>query len=80
MRQITPLHLVLMLHYHHVAEPYSKNNPEHANSPAVKQFTRNLVSWGLIAHHDDSPSGYCPTQAGRLYVAQLISLKPPILD
>lgn len=74
---MTPLHIQLMLHYYAVAEPYAKNDLEHATSRAVSDYTKELLEYGLIVK-DVGPSGFKSTDRGNAYVQMLCNLPLPV--
>lgn len=57
---MTTLHLMLLLHYHCIAEPWGQ--PEDA--PAVIEYTKQLIRKGLIVKSLDSGSGFEATPKG----------------
>ena len=76
---MTPLHIQLAIHYYAIAERYAKDNPGHARSPAVRQYTRELVAAGMIVPDPAEPSGYRATAGLRMYVEALKSVPLPTL-
>jgi hypothetical protein len=65
-RNVTPLHLQIMIHYHCSPTPYGdKHNPEHANSPAVTEFTQELFNAGFI----EEASSLSQLQYGGKYIS-----------
>ena len=65
---------MILVHYYAFAEPYSKHDPAHANSEAVREYTTHLVRRGLIVPTPGSPSGYRTTPEGNSFVDALRSL------
>lgn len=45
---MTPLHLMMLLHYHAISEPYAVREPGHRYSPAVCDYRTELFRWKLI--------------------------------
>ena len=45
---MTPLHILIGIHYLCRPCPYAEHEPEHANSPAVRDYTQDLVRAGLL--------------------------------
>lgn len=74
---MTPLHWKMLLHYYAVAEPYAANNPGHANSLAVREYTQGLLEDGLIRRDGTSGSGYRTTDRGEALVEYIINLPLP---
>jgi len=75
-RGITPLHLQIMLHYYCSPIPYSADNPTHAYSQAVTEYTAELIKNDLLAEgneHLNSTSGYHTTQAGRIWIDMILA-------
>ena len=69
---MTPLHLKILLHYHCVhSVMYAFDDPYHANSNTVKEYTKQLVADGLIEREDEF---YSTTEKGKFYVEALCSL------
>jgi hypothetical protein len=63
---VTPLHLLLMIHYHAVAEEVPNKD-----APAVIEYTNQLASHGLIIGSFSSPSGYRSTARGAKWLQML---------
>ena len=61
----TPLHLMLLLHYH-IGEAHPS-----PNAPAVVEFTEQLIRRGLIMANRDSGSGYSTTDVGKELIDRL---------
>jgi len=74
--QLTPLQITMLLHYHAIVTPYGRGEPEHANSPAVRQQREAMVTMGLLYATDEFPSGYRTTEAGRRHVERLTQMSP----
>lgn len=75
---MTPLQIVMMLHYYAIAEPYAYRDPCHANSEAVRKQRDRLVSFELIEPDPNSRSGYRATERGVAYVEALERTPLPI--
>lgn len=75
-REITPLHIQLMLHYYAIAAPYAEHDPAHANSVATRDYTDELIMWDCIAKDNNSPSGYRATNKGHAWVDRLCNCLP----
>lgn len=74
---MTPLQIVMMLHYYAIAEPYAMRQPEHATSPAVKEQRMALLHSDML-ELDNSPSGYAVTPRGLAYIEALLEVPLPI--
>jgi hypothetical protein len=61
----TPLHLMLLLHYHVTPEPWPQ-----AGAPAVRKYTDSLVALGLI-EYSERLGHYTSTNAGVAYIQAL---------
>lgn len=72
MRLTTPLHAMLLLHYHTTASRWPQ-----AGAPAVLAYTESLVRWRLIEPVEDVAFGYTTTPRGRAMVAALCALPLP---
>jgi hypothetical protein len=55
---MTPLHIMMLLHYYAVAEPYSIRNDKHRFSSAVRDYRLDLYRRGLIQPITDDGSRY----------------------
>lgn len=78
MPRITPLHLQIALHYYMTPLPYARHDRDHANSPAVRRFTADLVRAGMI-EPADTESGYAPTAGLHMWVEALKAVPVPHL-
>lgn len=87
---MTPLHIRLAVHYRCHPYPYSQyETPAHANSPAVRRYTADLVRAGLIVprvpdgpevpEHSRNTSDYEPTEGLRMYLDALEAVPLPKL-
>lgn len=74
---MTPLQIKMMLHYHHIAEPYALHEPEHANSSAVRTQRNELCSEGLL-QKVDTEIGWKTTIRGNAYVDFLCAMPLPV--
>lgn len=74
--RVTRLHLAILMHYSAINEPYSVRNPQHALSPATKEYTQQLVDRGLVYHSGDWPDPayrlYRTTERGQAYLDRII--------
>ena len=75
---MTPLQVMMMLHYNGIAEPYAKNEPAHATSPAVTSQRYELCHEGLLAQDVHSGSGWKTTDRGRAYVEHVCAVQTPV--
>jgi len=75
---MTPLQITMMIHYHAINEPYAMRQPEHANSPAVREQTQDLADAGLIEPSTRSDSGWRSTAKGQAYIEALCNLPLPV--
>lgn len=75
---MTPLHIAILLHYHCVAEPYAKHDPEHANSRATTEYRSQLIGLDLIERDDTDVSMYHTTPKGKVLVEMLCATPMPI--
>lgn len=74
---MTPLHLKILIYYHCVrgTVQYAFDDPYHANSNTVREYTKQLVVDGLIEREDKF---YSTTDKGKFYVEALCSLPLPV--
>lgn len=75
---LTPLQIMMIMHYQGIAEPYACRQPEHANSRAVSGQRTELVALDLLQCEIESPSGYRITERGAAYVEMLCNTPLPI--
>lgn len=75
---MTPLQLMMMLHYHAISAPYAEHDPCHAKSSAVKSQRDELVASGLLEHTDAGFSGFLVTARGAAYVKALQDMPLPV--
>lgn len=77
----TPLAIAMAVHYVTIAEPYSLRDNQHRYSPAVQAITQAWLDAGYLvpATGDMLKEGceYEPTDALRLYVAALQTVRMP---
>ncbi len=79
---MTPLHLMILLHYYGSAEEYARRDPEHANSDAVVRFKLDLEGWGLleaVTTGDATSARWRTTDRGNAHVEKLKALPLPIV-
>jgi hypothetical protein len=69
---MSPLHIQLAIHYLTLNTPYAEHEPEHANSPAVREFTQQLIDAGLLTEN------YKATKGLSVYVDALCKVPLPI--
>ncbi len=74
----TVLHIKIMLHHYAIAAPYSRHDPAHANSEAVREYHAQLISRDMLRQNENSPSGYSVTLKGLSYVNALKAVAEPI--
>lgn len=75
---MTPLQLTMMLHYYAIAEPYSANDWQHANSRAVNEQRQILINDDLIEADETSGSGFRATDRGIAFVEALCATPLPV--
>lgn len=75
---MTPLQITMMLHYYAIAAPYSKEDEDHANSPAVTEQRGWLLNADMLRYSSKSSSGYEVTERGAAFVDALCSLPLPV--
>lgn len=79
---MTPLQIKMMLHYYAIAAPYSKEDEDHANSPAVTEQREWLLNADMLRYSSksssESSSGYEVTERGEAFVDALCSLPLPV--
>lgn len=46
--QVTPLHIMMLMHYNGCCTPYALYDHGHRRSRAVSQYRAELCAWGLI--------------------------------
>lgn len=69
---MTPLQINMVLHFHHIAEPWPR-----AEAPACKDAIEDFVKAGII-EPDDGPSGYRTTERGNALVDHLCAVRFPV--
>lgn len=75
---MTPLQLTMLLHYYSIAEPYALRQPEHANSPVVKDQRMGLMNEGLLLVSDITGSEYKVTEKGKAFIEALCNMPLPV--
>lgn len=75
---MTPLQLKMLLHYHHMAEPYAVREPEHRHSGAVLEQRHKLIDWGMLNYTPDTPSCFTLTERGKFFIDYICALPLPI--
>jgi hypothetical protein len=80
MNTITPLQLMMLMHYRALHEPYSAHNQEHANSSAVRSQRQDLISHGLLRVTAHKTRGYEITERGEAHVQAMLKVPFPVLE
>lgn len=78
---MTPLHLLILIHYYISFEEYSKHDLNHANSITTMNYTHELVIHGVLAKRDEIHllgSRYEITDKGRFFINYILNLPFPI--
>jgi hypothetical protein len=75
---MTPLQITMMLHYYAIAEPYALRQPEHADSPAVREQRIVLIGDDLLTREHDDVRGYRVTERGQAYIDALMAMPLPV--
>jgi hypothetical protein len=75
---MTPLQIRMMLHYYAISAPYAVDNPQHADSLAVREQRQRLINDELIEPDETSGSGFRATDRGDAYVEALCAMPLPI--
>ena len=70
-----PLELMIALHYHCYASPYSSHDSAHRSSPAVKNILCAFTDNGLLRSTEEGE--YEPTEKLREWVRGLCSVPVP---
>jgi hypothetical protein len=86
---MTPLHILIGIHYASRPCPYSESEPEHRYSQAVRSYTEELVRAGLLTKRepdgDDVPeharntAEFAATDGLRMWVDALTDVPLPKL-
>lgn len=86
---MTPLHILIGIHYASRPAPYAESEPEHRYSKAVRAYTEDLVRAGLLTPRepdtDDVPehvrntAAYAATDGLRMWVDALTDVPLPKL-
>jgi hypothetical protein len=86
---MTPLHILIGIHYAARVCPYGESEPEHRYSQAVRAYTEDLVRAGLltprapdgpnIPEHIRNTAAYAPTEGLRMWVDALTDMPIPKL-
>ena len=84
---MTPLHILIAIHYHCHPYPYAEDEPEHRYSEMTRRYTEQLVAAGLLVPREpdgeDVPEDrrntaeYEPTQGCHMYVDALCTIPLP---
>lgn len=75
---MTPLHIKIMLHYYTSDTPYAEHDPAHKYSPAVKEYTAQLIMADMLTIPNMSVEQCHVTAKGRAYVEALTAVKEPV--
>lgn len=76
---MTPLHIQIMLWYYARPTPYAEHEPEHANSEATKEYTEDLINWGMLETLSLQSGVPQSTSKGDTYVEYLCRVPVPTL-
>lgn len=85
--KVTPLHIMILLHYHCSAEAYAAGNHDHANSPAVQDFKVDLIRHGVLervppeqlqGHSLLRPAELKVTEKGSFWVGKILATPMPV--
>ena len=76
---MTPLQIQMMLHYYAQSTPYARNEPAHAQSPAVIKQRNALINVGLLKTWIHTEAGYRCTERGKAYVEFLRAMELPVV-
>ena len=84
---MTPLHILIGIHYGTRVCPYSESEPEHRYSKAVRDYTADLVRAGMlierepdtdaVPEHVRNTATYAPTDGLRMWVDALTDISLP---
>lgn len=75
---MTPLQIKMMLHYYAIAEPYAKDDPDHACSRAVFEQRGFLIRENMIVEDCAADSGYRVSPRGEAYIDALCKMPLPM--
>lgn len=73
-RPMTPLHIMLMIHYSVNVKEYALEEPSHRRSQSVQDYRAELVAMGLltpVTQTDPDKAQYAATETGRQYIDDL---------
>lgn len=86
---MTPLHILIGIHYATRLCPYAENDPEHRYSRAVRDYTAALVRAGMliprtpdgpeVSEHVRNTAEYAPSDGLRMWVDVLADVPFPKL-
>jgi hypothetical protein len=86
---MTPLHILIGIHYATRLCPYGESEPEHRYSNAVRAYTEGLVKADMltprepdgpnIPEHIRNTAAYAPTDGLRMWVEALTDVSLPKL-
>lgn len=87
---MTPLHVMIMIHYYASNRAYAWHSPEHRRSEAVREYTAQLRELGYLRRYTvgeyesrwgsapnvavDDRAQYVATDAGKSYVGRLCAV------
>jgi hypothetical protein len=71
----SPLKLIILLHYHTTPRAYAENEPDHANSPAVRECVSELLEEDMI--HEVCGDRFTTTDRGRFFIDYLMTIPFP---
>jgi hypothetical protein len=74
---MTPLHLLILLHYYTTVGNYAEGTA-HGNSAATKEYSDQLYRWNLLAYTNIPEQTYKITDRGRAFVCGLLQMPIPI--
>ena len=82
MTHITPLHILIAIHYVTRPCPYAEDKPNERYSVATVTYTNDLVRAGLLTlrepgYTDVNTAEYAPTTGCRMFVDALCSVEYP---
>ena len=86
---MTPLHILIGIHYATRLCPYGESEPEHRYSKAVRRYTEDLVRAGMLTPREPdtgdmlecvrNTASYAPTDGLRMWVDALTDVPVPKL-
>lgn len=71
MKQWSPLHIKILLHYHSIAEPWP------SETETLTDYIKELCVFDLLKE-DQTKSGYSTTARGNAYIDAILSMPLPI--